>query len=221
MAGGLFVLPGVVAIMVLSCIYARCGNVPIVVGAVLRSEGGRVGHCHRGGGAHRQASAQEPAVDRAGRRRLHRRFSFSVCRFPIIVFGAGMIGFVGGSDRRCSVPRRRRARTEARAGSRGEPARRAVARPRTSHGAALPASVASVWLALWLGPGGSAARHARREPMCSARSLCSSARWRWSPSAAPTPFWPTSRSRRSSTTTGSSPARCSMVSAWPRRRRAR
>ena len=72
MAGGLFVLPGVIAIMALSYVYAGWGNVPIVVGAVLRPQGGRAGDRHRGRGPHRQARAQEPRADRAGWRGLRR-----------------------------------------------------------------------------------------------------------------------------------------------------
>ena len=39
MAGGLFILPGVIAIMALSYVYAAFGNVGIVAGAVLRPQG--------------------------------------------------------------------------------------------------------------------------------------------------------------------------------------
>ena len=48
-AGTLFVLPGFLAIMALSWIYAAFGNVGIVAGAVLRPEGRRARHRARGG----------------------------------------------------------------------------------------------------------------------------------------------------------------------------
>ena len=60
MAGGLFVLPGAVAIMALSYVYAGLGQCSDRRGAILRPQGGRAGDCHRGRGAHWQASPQEP-----------------------------------------------------------------------------------------------------------------------------------------------------------------
>ena len=66
----------------------------------------------------------------------------------------------------------------------------------------------AIWLALWLVP--VALLSASSAPATSsARSPSSSRRWRWSPSAAPTRFWPMSRSRPSRPMAGSSPARCS------------
>ena len=71
-AGTLFVLPGFVAIMALSLVYAAFGNVGIVAGAVLRPEGGGAGDRARGGGPDRQARAEEPRHGRDRRRRLRR-----------------------------------------------------------------------------------------------------------------------------------------------------
>ena len=57
MAGVLFVVPGIIAIMALSYVYAACGNVPDRRGAVLRPEGGGAGDRGRSGVPHRQARA--------------------------------------------------------------------------------------------------------------------------------------------------------------------
>ena len=76
MAGGLFILPGIISIMALSYVYAGWGNVPIVVGAVLRPQGGGAGDRDRGGGPHRQALAEEPGADRSRRRGLCRHLLF-------------------------------------------------------------------------------------------------------------------------------------------------
>ena len=71
-AGMLFVLPGFVAIMALSWIYAAFGNVGIVQAPVLRAQGGGAGHRARGGGAHRPARAEEPRHGRHRRRGVRR-----------------------------------------------------------------------------------------------------------------------------------------------------
>ena len=99
MAGGLFVLPGIIAIMALSYVYAGYGNVPVVVGAVLRAQGRGARDRARGGGPHRQARAQEQrdACARGGRLRRHLLLRRAV---SVIIFGAALIGFVGASDRR-------------------------------------------------------------------------------------------------------------------------
>jgi chromate transporter len=62
-------------------------------------------------------------------------------------------------------------------------------------------------------------RSARATSSC--RKACSSARWQSSPSVAPTPCWPMSRSRRWRPTSGSRRARCSTAWAWRRRRQVR
>ena len=80
MAGGLFVLPGIIAIMALSYIYAGYGNVPVIVGAVLRPQGRRAGDRDRGGGPDRQALAQEQRDARRSRRPPSSASSFSTCR---------------------------------------------------------------------------------------------------------------------------------------------
>ena len=94
-AGILFVLPGVVAIMALSWIYAALGNVGIVQGLFFGLKAAVL-------------AVVLEAVVRIGRRALKNRvmigiaaaafvaiFAFNV-PFPIIVLVAGLIGFVGG-----------------------------------------------------------------------------------------------------------------------------
>ncbi len=72
-AGGLFVLPGVVAIMALSWIYALYGNVGYVAGLFFGLKGGGARHRAPGGDPHRQAGAQGPrhARTRGGLLRGH------------------------------------------------------------------------------------------------------------------------------------------------------
>jgi chromate transporter len=95
MAGSLFVLPGAVAIMVLSYIYAGWGNVPIVVALFFGLKAAVL-------------AIVIEAVVRIGKRALKNQlliglaaaafigiFFFGV-PFPIIVFSAALIGFVGG-----------------------------------------------------------------------------------------------------------------------------
>ena len=60
-AGILFVLPGFVAILVLSWLYAGLGEVAGGRGAVLRPQAGGAGDRARGGGAHRPARAHGTA----------------------------------------------------------------------------------------------------------------------------------------------------------------
>ena len=95
MAGGLFVLPGIISIMALSYVYAAFGNVPIVAALFFGLKAAVL------------AIVLE-AVVRIGKRALKNNvmlialaaaafvgiFFFNV-PFPIIVFGAALIGFVG------------------------------------------------------------------------------------------------------------------------------
>src|SRR6202040_1277335 len=94
MAGGLFVLPGVIAIMALSYVYAAFGNVPFVAALFFGLKAAVL------------AIVLE-AVFRIGKRALNNNvlvslavaafvgiFFFDV-PFPVIVFGAALIGYVG------------------------------------------------------------------------------------------------------------------------------
>src|SRR5712691_1462295 len=94
MAGGLFVLPGIIAIMALSYVYAAFGNVPVIAALFFGLKAAVL------------AIVLE-AVFRIGKRALKNNilvllaaaafagiFFFDV-PFPIIVFGAALAGYVG------------------------------------------------------------------------------------------------------------------------------
>jgi chromate transporter len=94
MAGGLFVVPGIIAIMALSYVYAAYGNVPVIVALFFGLKAAVL------------AIVLE-AVVRIGKRSLKNNvmvglaaaafvgiFFFAV-PFPIIIFGAALIGFLG------------------------------------------------------------------------------------------------------------------------------
>ena len=94
MAGGLFVLPGVIAIMALSYVYAAFGNVPLVAALFFGLKAAVL------------AIVLE-AVFRIGKRALNNNVLVSLAAaafvgifffdvpFPVIVFGAALIGYVG------------------------------------------------------------------------------------------------------------------------------
>jgi chromate transporter len=95
MAGGLFVLPGIIAIMALSYVYAGWGKVPIIAAlffglkaavlAIVVEAGIRIG---------KRALKNQVMIALAGLAFVA-IFFFDV-PFPIIVFGAALIGFIGG-----------------------------------------------------------------------------------------------------------------------------
>src|SRR5436309_6209808 len=151
MAGVLFVIPGIIAIMALSYIYAGWGNVPIVVALFFGLKAAVL------------AIVLE-AVFRIGRRSLKNKvmvalaaaafigiFFFNI-PFPLIILGAALIGFLGTKSGISAFD------IEARHGPKkaGAPAAETVlgddlpkhARPTVA--GALRAS--SIWLALWLIP---------------------------------------------------------------------
>jgi chromate transporter len=94
-SGGLFVLPGIVAIMALSYIYAAWGSVPIVIALFFGLKAAVL-------------AIVVEAVVRIGKRALKNQASIALAAaaflgifflsipFPIIIFGAALIGFVGG-----------------------------------------------------------------------------------------------------------------------------
>ena len=97
MAGGLFVLPGIVAIMTLSYVYAAYGNVPVIVALFFGLKAAVL------------AIVLE-AVFRIGKRSLKNTamrllaaaafigiFFFNI-PFPIIIFGAALVGLLGTSS---------------------------------------------------------------------------------------------------------------------------
>jgi chromate transporter len=94
-AGGLFILPGIISIMALSYVYAGWGNVPIVVALFFGLKAAVL-------------AIVIEAVVRIGKRALKNQVFIGLAAaafvgiffldvpFPIIVFGAALIGFVGG-----------------------------------------------------------------------------------------------------------------------------
>jgi chromate transporter len=94
MAGGLFVLPGIIAIMALSYVYAAFGNLPLVAALFFGLKAAVL------------AIVLE-AVFRIGKRALKNNVLISLAvaafvgifffdiPFPVIVFGAALIGYVG------------------------------------------------------------------------------------------------------------------------------
>jgi chromate transporter len=95
MAGGLFVVPGIISIMALSYVYAGWGQVPIIVALFFGLKAAVL-------------SIVLQAVFRIGRRALKNAVTITLAAvafigifflnipFPIIVFGAAFIGFVAG-----------------------------------------------------------------------------------------------------------------------------
>src|SRR5437868_207201 len=95
-AGGLFVAPGIIAILALSYVYAAWGNVPIIVALFFGLKAAVL-------------AIVIEALVRIGKRALNNRVMIALAAiafvgifflgvpFPIIVFGAGIIGFVAAS----------------------------------------------------------------------------------------------------------------------------
>ena len=127
MAGGLFILPGIIAIMGLSYIYAAYGNVGFVEALFFGLKAAVL-------------AIVIQAVVRVGKRALRNRvmialaalafvaiFFFNV-PFPIIIIAAGVIGYFGARAAGRNSPRSSMA-AAARDGRRRQPARRGTARP--------------------------------------------------------------------------------------------
>jgi chromate transporter len=151
-AGGLFIVPGIVAIMALSYVYAGWGHVPLVTALFFGLKAAVL------------AIVLE-AVVRIGKRALKNQVLIALAAlafvaifflnvpFPVIVFGAALIGFVGGTLELTAF--------RGNGGHGPGTARDAVsdksllgddlpAHARPSIGRALRSS--AVWLALWLIP---------------------------------------------------------------------
>jgi chromate transporter len=150
MAGGLFILPGIVALMILSIIYAEWGQVGYVAAAFFGLKAAVL-------------AIVVEALVRIGRRSLKSRpmqtlagaafvaiFFFAV-PFPIIIVAAGLIGFFGA---RAGYPAFAGgiAHGKAKAGPDGESllGEAVPDHARPSTGRAI--GVAAFWLALWLAP---------------------------------------------------------------------
>ncbi len=152
MAGGLFIVPGIIAIMALSYIYAAYGNVPLVVALFFGLKAAVL------------AIVLE-AVFRVGKRALKNNamlmlaaaafigIFFLSIPFPIIILGAAVIGFVGARSEIAAFQI---------AGGHGSSKQDGAvvesllgdelpAHARPSVARALRAS--AIWLALWLTPG--------------------------------------------------------------------
>ena len=94
MAGGLFILPGVISIMALSCIYAGYGNVGLVAGLFFGLKAAVLAIV---------LQALLRIASRALRNATLRTMAIAAfigiyffdVPFPVIVFGAGLIGFIG------------------------------------------------------------------------------------------------------------------------------
>src|SRR5437870_10535616 len=151
MAGGLFVVPGIISIMALSYIYAAYGNVPFVVALFFGLKAAVL------------AIVLE-AVFRIGKRSLKNKVMISLAAaafvcifflnipFPAIIFGAALIGFAGAWSGLAAfqvkddhgVSKQGDALVDSLLGDQlPEHARPTVARA---------LRVSSVWLALWLVP---------------------------------------------------------------------
>jgi chromate transporter len=151
MAGGLFIIPGIIAIMGLSYIYAAFGNVAFVVALFFGLKAAVL-------------AIVIEAVVRVGKRALRNNvmvalaavafvaiFFFNV-PFPIIIIGAGLIGYVGA----------RRGLKEFAGSSHGGKDNGAVSVIDSMLGEGVPehvrpnlpraARVAVIWLSLWLVP---------------------------------------------------------------------
>jgi chromate transporter len=150
LAGGLFILPGVIAIMALSYIYAAYGQVGIVAALFFGLKAAVL-------------AIVVEAVVRVGKRALKNNIMIALAGaaffgiffldvpFPIIVFGAGLLGFIAG-----------RQGWKAFQGGSGHGAARETAvvdsllgddtpehvKPKASRAL----KVAAIWLTLWLAP---------------------------------------------------------------------
>ena len=149
MAGGLFILPGIVCIMALSYIYAGYGHVGVIEALFFGLKAAVL-------------AIVIQAVVRVGKRALRNRimmglaatafiaiFFFNV-PFPIIIIGAGVLGFVGAKSGRpefAAVPHGGGKTTAAIDGMLGDALPDHV-RPSVSRAL----KVSAVWLLLWLVP---------------------------------------------------------------------
>ena len=150
-AGGLFILPGIVSIMTLSYIYALWGNVPVVTALFFGLKAAVL-------------VIVVEALLRIGKRALKTPMLMAIAAisfiviffmgmpFPLIVLAAAAAGFIGNFV----TPRALRVASEPKPGTIGVPAADTLlgdkvlehTRPKLNH----LLGVASVWLSLWLVP---------------------------------------------------------------------
>ena len=150
-AGGLFVVPGIIAIMALSYVYAGWGNVPVIVALFFGLKAAVL-------------AIVVEALVRIGKRALKNRMMIALAAiafvgifflnvpFPIIVFGAAIIGFVAGMMGLAEF--------EVSAGHGPDKGKAAVVDDMLGEGipeharptVARALAVSAIWLALWLIP---------------------------------------------------------------------
>jgi chromate transporter len=148
-AGGLFVLPGIIAIMALSWVYAAFGQVPIVVALFFGLKAAVL-------------AIVLQAVHRVGSRTLKTgamialagvafvAIFFSRVPFPVIVFAAGVIGFSGARIGSAAF-----VVGEGHGPAKATPAESLLGEELPEHArptVARALRVSAVWLALWLVP---------------------------------------------------------------------
>ena len=149
LAGGLFILPGIVALMALSIIYAEWGQVGIVAAAFFGLKSAVL-------------AIVVEAVIRIGRRSLKSgalqglaaaafvAIFFFALPFPLIIIAAGMIGFVGA---RAGYPAFMGGITHGKAADTDNNSLLGEATSdHTRPSAAHAIRVAAIWLVLWLAP---------------------------------------------------------------------
>ena len=153
MAGGLFIVPGIISILALSMIYAAYGRFGFVAALFFGLKAAVL-------------AIVIEAVSRIGKRSLRNNVMLGLAAtafigifflnvsFPLIVFGAGLIGFIGG---RAGLPQFAVGGGHGPGNGDGDEAvegyllgNELSAHARPSVASALRAS--SVWLVLWLGP---------------------------------------------------------------------
>jgi chromate transporter len=149
-AGGLFIVPGIVAIMALSMIYAAFGNTPVITGLFIGLKAAVL------------AIVLEALV-RIGKRALRNAtlmttaaaafvgIYFLAIPFPLIVLGAALVGFVGASAgyQHVFMPAAHTGDND------GHLSSTALGESTPDHARASwrrAATVAAVWLSLWLLP---------------------------------------------------------------------
>ncbi len=179
-AGGLFILPGIVAIMALSCIYAAFGKVGVVAALFFGLKAAVLAIVHRGGGP-RSASARCKNNVMVGARGggVRRRSSSSPCRFRSSSSRRGLIGFFGGTGRAHGV-RDGGGHGGRQGGGRGrQPARRRTCRRMRGRTGARALTHAAVLAGALARPGRRARAGARpRQRLQPDRGLLLR-RWRW------------------------------------------
>jgi chromate transporter len=151
MAGGLFVVPGILAIMALSYIYAAYGNVPVIVALFFGLKAAVL-------------AIVVEALVRIGKRALKTRSMLAIAAaafvgifflaipFPVIVFGAAILGWIGAAT---NLPG-----FQVQGGHVAENKGQAVVDnllgdelpPHARPSIARSLTVSTIWLALWLIP---------------------------------------------------------------------